>query len=273
MSLALRKDEFDVIANFLKQRSGLSLTQDKMYLIETRLQPIVRSHNLKDIPDLVAKLKAGAVPLALSTDITEAMTTNESMFYRDAKPFEHLTKVMIPELKAKGRTHLRIWSAACSTGQEPYSIVMSLREMGAALGGMSFEIIATDINEKVVERARQGLFTQFEVQRGLPITMLMKYFKQQPGNMWEIQDHVKTNIKFMKQNLLDSYGALGKFDIIFCRNVLIYFDDKGKAQVLDKLAGCLNPPGFLMLGAAETILNLSSKYKLMGEHRGLYTLA
>ncbi|MFZ4125978.1 MAG: CheR family methyltransferase, partial [Rickettsiales bacterium] len=102
---------------------------------------------------------------------------------------------------------------------------------------------------------------------------LMKYFKQQPGNMWEIQDHVKTSVKFMKQNLLDSYGALGKFDIIFCRNVLIYFDDKGKAQVLDKLANCLNTPGFLMLGAAETILNLSSKYKLMGEHRGLYTLA
>lgn len=272
MTLTLRQDEFDCIANFLKDRSGLALTQDKVYLIETRLQPVVRSHNLKDIPELIGKLKSGNVPAALGTDITEAMTTNESMFYRDTKPFEYLTKVMVPALKEQGRTHIRIWSAACSTGQEPYSMVMSLREMGAALGGMTFEIVATDINEKVVERARQGLFTQFEVQRGLPIMMLMKYFKQQPGNTWEIQDHVKTHIKFMKINLLDSYLMLGKFDIVFCRNVLIYFDDKGKAQVLDKIAGALSPPGFLVLGAAETILNLSSKYKLMGDHRGLYTL-
>jgi chemotaxis protein methyltransferase CheR len=200
------------------------------------------------------------------------MTTNESMFYRDTKPFEHLTKVMIPALKAKGRTSIRIWSAACSTGQEAYSTAMSLLEMGP-VNGVQFEIIATDINEKVIDRAKQGLFTQFEVQRGLPIAMLMKYFVQKPGNTWEIKDTLKSYIRFQKLNLLDSYMGLGKFDIIFCRNVLIYFDDKGKAQVLDKLAGILNPPGFLMLGAAETIMNLSSKYKLMDDHRGLYTLA
>jgi chemotaxis protein methyltransferase CheR len=272
MTLALRADEFTYIADFLKQKSGLALTQDKMYLLETRLQPIVRSQNYKDIPELIAKLKVGQVPLSVTNDITEAMTTNESMFYRDTKPFEYLTKVMIPELKAKGRTNIRIWSAACSTGQEPYSTAMSILEMGA--NGLPFEIIATDINEKVIERAKQGLFTQFEVQRGLPITMLMKYFAQKPGNTWEIKDTLKHYIRFQKLNLLDSYAALGKFDIIFCRNVLIYFDDKGKSQVLDKLATVMNPPGFLMLGAAETIMNLSQKYKLMGsDHRGLYTLA
>jgi len=272
MTLILRKDEFDTIAEFLKQRSGLALTQDKLYLIETRLQPIVRNHGMKDIMEMIARLKAGSLPPVVITEITEAMTTNESMFYRDTKPFEYLTKVMVPALKAAGRTHLRIWSAACSTGQEPYSIVMSLKEMGAALGSMTFEVIATDLNEKVLERARAGVFTQFEVQRGLPITMLVKYFKQQPGNLWEIQPAAKTPVKFMAMNLLDSYALLGRFDIVFCRNVLIYFDDKGKSQVLDKLSNALNPPGFLMLGGAETILSLSNKYTLMDEYRGLYTL-
>jgi chemotaxis protein methyltransferase CheR len=273
MTLALRKDEFDVIADFLRLRSGLALTEDKLYLIETRLQPIVRAHGMKDIPEMIARIRAGNLPAPVITEITEAMTTNESMFYRDTKPFEYLVKVMIPALKEAGRTHIRIWSAACSTGQEPYSIVMSLKEMGAGLGGMTFEIVATDINEKVLERARAGIFTQFEVQRGLPITMLVKYFTQQSGNHWALQPAVKAPVKFMAMNLLDSYAALGRFDIIFCRNVLIYFDEKGKAQVLGKLAENLSPPGFLMLGAAETILSLSDKYKLMGDHRGLYTLA
>ncbi|MCE3006473.1 MAG: CheR family methyltransferase [Alphaproteobacteria bacterium] len=273
MTLTLSKNEFDVIADFLRTRSGLALTEDKLYLIETRLQPIVRTHGMKDIPEMIARLQAGTLPAPVITEITEAMTTNESMFYRDTKPFDYLIKVMIPALKEAGRTHIRIWSAACSTGQEPYSIVMSLKEMGAGLGGLTFEILATDLNEKVLERARAGMFTQFEVQRGLPITMLVKYFKQQSGNLWEIQPPVKAPVKFKAMNLLDSYAALGRFDIIFCRNVLIYFDDKGKAEVLGKLAASLSPPGFLMLGAAETILSLSDKYKLMGDHRGLYTLA
>lgn len=270
MTLTLRKDEFQFIADFLRNRSGLALTQDKMYLIETRLQPVVRSHNLKDIPELIAKVKAGTASTGLTDEITEAMTTNESMFFRDAKPFEYLTKVMVPALKAQGRNHIRIWSAACSTGQEPYSMTMALLEQ---CPGMQFEIMATDINERVLDRARSGMFTQFEIQRGLPITLLMKYFQQRSGNMWEISDQLKSAIRFQKVNLLDSYAALGKFDIIFCRNVLIYFDDAGKSQVLDKLSGILNDQGFLMLGAAETILSLSQKYKLMGEHRGLYTLA
>lgn len=270
MTLILRKDEFDFIAAFLKERSGLALTPDKTYLIETRLQPVARSHNLKDIGELIATIKAGKADRALITDITEAMTTNESMFFRDTKPFEYLNTLIIPALKQAGRSHARIWSAACSTGQEPYSMAMTLNEHHAGFG---FEIIATDLNEKVLERARSGQFTQFEVQRGLPITLLMKYFHQRPGNMWEVDDTLKTNIRFQKLNLLESYLSLGKFDIIFCRNVLIYFDDSGKTLVLGKLAEVLNPSGFLMLGAAETILNLSNRYTSDNAHRGLYKLA
>lgn len=271
MSVALPADEFDFLCNLLKQRSGLALTPDKGYLIETRLQPVAKANGLGDVRALIAQLRANSnSPLAYQ--VVESMTTNESMFFRDTKPFEILSKVILPEFKAKGKSNLRIWSAACSTGQEPYSIAMTIKEEAMRFPGLTAEIYATDLAEKVLERSRAGIYSQFEIQRGLPITMLMKYFTQRPNNMWEINDAMKSMVKFTTGNLLTSFAAMGKFDIIFCRNVLIYFDEKTKGDVMDRMAAILNPPGYVFLGGSETTMGLTTKLKPYDPHRGLFTV-
>jgi chemotaxis protein methyltransferase CheR len=168
---------------------------------------------------------------------------------------------------------VRIWSAACSTGQEAYSIAMTLKEESAKYPGMKFEIYGTDLAEKVLERARAGIYSQFEIQRGLPITMLMKYFTQRANNNWEINDAIKSMAKFATGNLLTPFSSIGKFDIIFCRNVLIYFDAPTKADVMNRMAACMHPPGYLFLGTSETTHGLSTKFKIIEEHRGMFTLA
>jgi len=176
-------------------------------------------------------------------------------------------------MKAAGKNHVRIWSAACSTGQEPYSIAMTVKEEAAKYPGMQVEIYATDLAEKVLERSRSGAYTQFEVQRGLPIMLLMKYFTQTANNTWQVNDAIKSMVKFAPANLLTSFAALGRFDVIFCRNVLIYFDEKTKSDVLDRMAVILNPPGYLLLGGAESTTGLTKKFNALMEHRGLFTLA
>ncbi|MFZ4540636.1 MAG: CheR family methyltransferase [Rickettsiales bacterium] len=272
MTLALTNDEFDFISGLLKQRSGLALTPDKGYLIETRMGPIAKANGLADVRELIAKLKSNPnAPIVYQ--VVESMTTNESMFFRDTKPFDQLTKVILPDLKAKGRNSIRIWSAACSTGQEAYSVAMTLKEEAVKYPGLNVEIYCTDLAEKVVERARAGIYSQFEIQRGLPINLLMKYFAQRPNNNWEINDTIKNMCKFTTGNLLLPYNMLGKFDIIFCRNVLIYFDEKTKSDVLDRMGAIMNAPGYLYLGGSETTHGLTKKFKVIEEHRGLFTLA
>jgi chemotaxis protein methyltransferase CheR len=271
MTVALSNEEFDFISGLLKQRSGLALTKDKGYLLETRLSPLAKANGMASIQDLIKNLRANPnAPVAYQ--VIEAMTTNESMFFRDTKPFDQLTKVVLPDLKAKGLSRIRIWSAACSTGQEAYSIAMCLKEESAKYPGLSVEIYGTDLAEKVLEKARAGIYSQFEIQRGLPITLLMKYFTQRPNNNWEINDALKGMVKFAPGNLLTPFTAMGKFDIIFCRNVLIYFDEKTKTDVLDRMAALLNPPGYLYLGGSETTHGLSSKYKILENQRGLFSL-
>ncbi len=269
---ALTKDEFDFISTMLKQKSGLTLTEDKGYLLETRLQPVARANGLAGCKELIGRLRVNPPP-ALVHQVVESMTTNESMFFRDTKPFDHLKNVVLPALKAAGKTSVRIWSAACSTGQEPYSIAMTIKEEGAKYTGMRFDIHATDLADKVLERSRSGIYSQFEVQRGLPIMLLMKYFQQRPNNMWEINDEMKKMISWAPANLLTSFAALGKFDIIFVRNVLIYFDEKTKTDVLNRMADILNQPGYLFLGGAESTLNLTKRYTPSVENRGLFTLS
>jgi chemotaxis protein methyltransferase CheR len=272
MTAVLSNEEFEFIAGMLKQRSGLALTPDKGYLLDTRLTPIAKANGLADLKGLIAKLRANpTAPLAYQ--VIESMTTNESMFFRDTKPFEQLSKVILPALKAKGLASVRIWSAACSTGQEAYSLAMTLKEESPKYPGMKFEIYGTDLAEKVVERARAGMYSQFEIQRGLPITLLMKYFTQRPNNNWEVNDAIKSMATFTTGNLLQPFGAIGKFDIIFCRNVLIYFDEKTKADVMNRLAAVLNPPGYMFLGTSETTHGLCQKFKIVDEHRGMFTLA
>jgi chemotaxis protein methyltransferase CheR len=199
------------------------------------------------------------------------MTTNETFFFRDKVPFDHLKATIMPELlRARAsRRSLRIWCAASSTGQEPYSIAMCLKELGAALTGWRVEIIATDLSQGVLEKSKAGLFSQFEVQRGLPIQLLVKHFVQ-TGELWQLNADIRAMVQFRQFNLLQDFAHLGAFDIIFCRNVLIYFDQDTKTNVFGRLAKVIEPDGFLMLGAAETVVGLTETFRPYPDRRGLY---
>jgi chemotaxis protein methyltransferase CheR len=261
--------EYEYLRKFLRDHSGLDLSADKQYLIESRLLPIARKSGLSGIGELVQKLQGGSS--ALITSVVEAMTTNETFFFRDKVPFDHFRDTIMPEvIKARAsRRSVRIWCAAGSTGQEPYSLAMCLREMGAALTGWRIEIIATDLSHEVLEKARSGVYSQFEVQRGLPIQMLVKYFKQ-TGETWQINPELRAMIQHRQLNLLHDFAQLGTFDVIFCRNVLIYFDQDTKISIFNRLARQIEPDGFLVLGAAETVVGLTDTFRPIPDRRGLY---
>jgi len=261
--------EYEYLRKFLKDNSGLDLSADKQYLIESRLLPLARKAGLSGINDLVQKLQGGSRELI--TNVIEAMTTNETFFFRDKVPFDHFRETIMPEvIKARaGRRSVRIWCAAGSTGQEPYSLAMCLKEMGAALTGWRVEIIATDLSQEVLEKAKAGIYSQFEVQRGLPIQMLMKYFKQ-TGETWQINPELRAMIQHRQLNLLHDFAQLGTFDVIFCRNVLIYFDQDTKINIFNRLARQIEPDGFMVLGAAETVVGLTDTFRPIPEKRGLY---
>jgi chemotaxis protein methyltransferase CheR len=261
--------DYEFLRKLLKERSGLDLSSDKQYLVESRLIPLARRAGLPGIAELVAKIKSGSD--ALTAEVVEAMTTNETFFFRDKIPFDHLREAVLPALLTAraSRRSLRIWSAASATGQEPYSIAMCLKEMGAALAGWRVEIIASDLSLGVLEKARAGIFSQFEVQRGLPIQMLVKYFTQ-VGELWQVNADVRAMVQHRQLNLLQDFSHLGTFDIVFCRNVLIYFDGDTKVGIFDRLAKVIEPDGVLALGAAESVVGISDAFKPYPERRGLY---
>jgi chemotaxis protein methyltransferase CheR len=261
--------DYEYLRKLLKDQSGLDLSADKQYLIESRLVPLARKCGLSGIPDLVQKMKGGAASIV--TQVVEAMTTNETFFFRDKVPFDHFREMIVPEtVKARaGRKSIRIWCAAGSTGQEPYSLAMCLKEMGATLAGWRIEIIATDLSQEVLEKSRAGIYSQFEVQRGLPIQMLVKYFKQ-TGEFWQINPDIRAMVQHRQLNLLHDFSQLGTFDVVFCRNVLIYFDQDTKINIFNRLRRGMEPDGFLVLGAAETVVGLTETFKPCPDRRGLY---
>lgn len=261
--------EYEYFQKLLKERSGLILSADKQYLVESRLIPLARRLGISGIGELVTKMKAGNEPLVVS--VVEAMTTNETFFFRDKVPFEHFRETIVPAMLAarKNRRSLRIWCAASSTGQEPYSLAMILKDMSAALNGWRVEIVATDLSQEVLEKSKAGIFSQFEVQRGLPIQLLVKHFTQ-AGEMWQLSPEIRAMVQFRQLNLLHDFSHLGAFDVIFCRNVLIYFDQETKTGVFNRLARVIEPDGFLVLGAAETVVGLSTGFNPYPERRGLY---
>ncbi len=261
--------DYEYLRKLLKERSGLDLSADKQYLIESRLLPLSRKAGLPGISELVLKMKGGSADL--TTQVVEAMTTNETFFFRDKVPFDHFRDAIMPEvLQARAsRKSIRIWCAAGSTGQEPYSLAMCLKEMGAALAGWRVEIIATDLSQEVLEKSKAGIYSQFEVQRGLPIQMLVKYFKQ-TGELWQINPDIRAMVQHRQLNLLHDFSQLGTFDVIFCRNVLIYFDQDTKVNIFNRLAKITEPDGFLVLGAAETVVGLTDVFKPFPDKRGLY---
>ncbi|WP_181703211.1 CheR family methyltransferase [Chthonobacter albigriseus] len=262
--------EYDYLRQFLKQRSGLVLSNEKQYLIESRLLPVARKSGLASITALVAKLRDPRESM-LADAVVEAMTTNESFFFRDKVPFDHFTQVMMPAMLERRamKRQIRIWCAAASTGQESYSLAMCLKEMGSKLAGWRIEIVGTDISNEVLDRAKAGVYSQFEVQRGLPIQMLLKYFVQN-GDQWTISNELRSMVQWKKFNLLESFAGLGQFDIVFCRNVLIYFDQPTKADILSRVSKTMTPDGFLVLGAAETVVGLTDAFKPVQDRRGLY---
>jgi chemotaxis protein methyltransferase CheR len=261
--------DYEYLRKLLKDQSGLDLSADKQYLIESRLLPLARKCGLSSISDLVQKMKGGAASIV--TQVVEAMTTNETFFFRDKVPFDHFREMIVPEiLKTRaGRKSIRIWCAAGSTGQEPYSLAMCLKEMGAALAGWRIEIVATDLSQEVLEKSRAGIYSQFEVQRGLPIQLLVKYFKQ-TGEFWQINPEIRAMVQHRQLNLLHDFSQLGNFDVVFCRNVLIYFDQDTKINIFNRLHRLTEADGFLVLGAAETVVGLTETFKPYPERRGLY---
>jgi chemotaxis protein methyltransferase CheR len=262
--------DYEFLRKLLKERSGLDLSADKQYLVESRLVPLARRINLVGITELVQKMKAGAAE-PLIAEVVEAMTTNETFFFRDKMPFDHLKDTMLPAvLQARAaRRALRIWCAASSTGQEPYSIAMCLKGMGAALAGWKIDIVATDLSHGVLEKSKAGIFSQFEVQRGLPIQLLVKHFTQ-VGDMWQLNADIRSMVQHRQLNLLQDFGHLGAFDIIFCRNVLIYFDQDTKAGIFERMSRLVEGDGFLVLGAAESVVGITDAFKPFPERRGLY---
>ena len=266
----MNTEDFEFITALLKKRSGLVLTRDKMYLLESRLTPVARTFGLGGLPGLIDAIRKRPDP-KLVDEVVDAMTTNESFFFRDIKPFDQFREFVLPELlktRATQRT-IRIWSAACSSGQEAYSLCMILKDHAAKLAGWKIEIVGTDISREMLLKARRGVYSQFEVQRGLPITNLVKHFTQE-GDKWTISAELRNMVQFREFNLLDDPRGLGQFDVVFCRNVLIYFDQETKAKVLHGIGGVLKADGYLYLGGAETVLGVTDRFAPLSGMRGIY---
>ncbi len=267
--MAFSSDDFKLYQILLFKESGLSIKEDKAYLLESRMNSLIKKLDIPDTATLTAKVKAGDV--TVKKEVVEAMTTNETFFFRDMHPFDKFRDVVLPKIfenKPVGST-IRIWCAACSSGQEPYSLAIILKENAAKFAGYNFEIIATDLSDDILDTAKAAKYSQFEVQRGMPITLLVKYFKQE-GTDWLLNDDIKSMVKFEKFNLLDPMTKYGTLDIVFCRNVLIYFAAETKSMVLSELYQRIAKHGFLFLGGAETVVGVTDKFKLMEGERGLY---
>jgi len=261
---------FDALCVFLHRSSGLVMEQSKKYLVESRVMPIVRREKLSGLDELVLVLQKGQNP-KLTKDVIEAMTINETYFFRDKAPFDQFRSVTLPAMIAarQSERRLRIWSAAASTGQEAYSLAMILDENAARMPGWKIEIIGTDLSDQVLEKARKGIYSQFEVQRGLPTPMLLRHFNQ-IGDSWQISDAMRAKVTFKQLNLLADFSSLGRFDVILCRNVLIYFDAARKMDILGRMTRQLAPDGFLTLGASESLIGLKTDLVAHPEHRGIF---
>jgi len=269
----VKSEDIEFVADLVRRTSGLALKGDKAYLVESRLSVVAREAGFASFTDMIARMRDRAEPRLVAA-VTEAMTTNETFFFRDKTPFTILEEGVLPYLARKrgGRGKVRIWTAAASTGQEMYSIAILLREQAEKLRGLTFELLGTDISPKVLEKAEAGVYSQFEVQRGLSMQRMVKNFDKQ-GDLWRIKPELRAMAKFETFNLLDDFSRLGAFDVVFCRNVLIYFDGSTKRNVLERLAKLMPPDGFLFLGAAETVVGVTSAFKPVAGMRGLYSPA
>jgi chemotaxis protein methyltransferase CheR len=257
------------LAQLLKRRTGIVINPLKTARIATRLAPVVRRFGFRNADELLRELSQARE--SMIRPVIEAMTTNDTWFFRDRTPFEQFREIVLPDLMSR-RTRsraLRIWCAAAATGQEAYTLAMIVHEAGLAKDGWTIELMASDVSSECIARAREGLYTSFEVQRGLGIKRLIAHFTQE-GDRWRVSDSLRRMVKFRTFNLLDDYGRFGEMDVVFCRNVLLYFEPQTKAQILDRLADTLAPDGYLVVGTAEQPHEVTDAFEPLPGSRGLY---
>ena len=271
----VRPNEFKLLRDYVEEICGITLGAEKEYLIETRLSHLITEMGCKNFSDFYLLIKRNFQP-ELRDKIIDAITTKETLWFRDRHPFTILGDVLLPKLTEKiktgERSRIRIWSAACSTGQEPYSIAMVIHRYSQFLQNVQpdhFEITATDISPLAITQASRGCYDPLSIQRGLSDEIREKFFIHK-GHHWEINDSIKKKVLFQKFNLLDSFSSLGKFDIIFLRNVIIYFSDPLKKKIIEECFNLLSPQGFLLLGASESLLGLSDQFKCLEHDGGMY---
>lgn len=272
--MPIAPQDFEYICELIRRRAGITLEPGKEYLVESRLVPLAKQEGLKGIEDLLAKMKTGPLAMSLTRKVIESMTTNETSFFRDIHPFDALRDKVIPDLIARRSTTrtLSIWCAAASSGQEPYTILMLLRENFPQLfnGGWRFQFVGTDLSSEMIRRCREGKFSQLEINRGLPAQLMVKYFKK-TGMDWQIDEQLRKACEFREMNLCDEWTGLSNIDIVFMRNVLIYFSVETKRQILGKVRKVMKPDGYLFLGGAETTINIDESYdRLQIQRSGIY---
>lgn len=258
---------FDFLSNLVRERSAIVLQPSKMYLIDARLSPVAKAEGLENVQALVEMIRKTKNPRLIQT-VVEKMTTNETSFFRDLHPFDALKAQIIPQLIASREKtrQLNIWSNACSSGQEIYSVAMLLRENFPQLKDWRINLIASDLSTEILERAKSGVFNQTEVNRGLPMPYLLKYFTKE-GLTWRIKDEIRSMVQFQVVNLITPFPTLPKFDIVFLRNVLIYFDAESKSKILQKIHSQMLSDSYLFLGAAETTLGLTTSLQRVPVHK------
>ena len=253
----IRSEDYEFLVRLLKDVAGMDLGADKAYLIRSRLEPLALRLGLKDLPALFDKLRLKD-DSSLQETVVEAMLTNESLFFRDAAVFDKLKGTVFPDILAQ-RKVIRIWSAACSTGQEPYSIAMMLASSPWEAQGWTFEIMATDLSHTALSRATQGVYSELEVQRGLNPELLARYFDR-VSEKWKVKPEIARRVSFHCVNLTRLDARFGQFDLIFCRNMLIYCDTAVKKKVIGQLTDFLRPDGYLVLGASENLMGVSDAF-------------
>lgn len=266
---ALSMQDYEAFRAFLEGACGIVLGDNKHYLVVSRLGRLMSDEGVATLGDLVTHLK-DVRNRQLRERIVEAMTTNETFWFRDTFPFDILKELILPDLAERRMRSPRIWSAACSSGQEPYSISMSVQEYLAARPGSfsDVQILATDISPAILQEAREGVYDALALARGLSPERKQKYFLQLRDDRWQARPEIRNRVRFSQANLLQSYSLLGRFDAIFCRNVLIYFSSESKADILARMARALNPGGYLFLGSSESITQYSDEFELVRCPRG-----
>lgn len=261
--MKISTNDFEYISKLVLDLSAIVLEKGKEYLVESRIQPLAKKEGFDSIEELVKSLRSGPKN-GLSTKVVDAMTTNETSFFRDIHPFETLKKFIIPDLikKRAATKELNVWSGASSSGQEPYTFAMVLRDNFPELSSWKINYISSDISNEMLDRCRKGVYSQLEINRGLPATLMVKYFERH-GTEWQVKEDLRKMIDFRYLNLCDKWPLMPKMDLVLLRNVLIYFDIDMKKKILKQIQELLRPDGYLFLGAAETTLNLNESFERM----------